>query len=162
MAKDEIQVKKADSILNDLDRLHAAISQRAYDLFRGHEGFFPGALADWFNAERELVWSPAIELRQKEGQFELTASVAGLDPKDVEVQATAEDILIKGKTEHTHESKGGAVHVCEFQSGQLFRSIHLPERIDPDTVKAEQRHGMLHLTAKIAKPAARKVDVQAA
>ena len=120
------------------------------------------ALADWFNAERELVWSPAIELRQKDGLFELTAAVAGLDAKDVEVHATAEDILIKGKTAHTHESNNGTVHVCEFQSGQLFRSIHLPERIDPDSVKAEQRNGMLYLTAKIAKPATRNVDIQAA
>jgi hypothetical protein len=30
-------------------------------------------LADWFSAERQLVWKPAIELRQKETQFEVLA-----------------------------------------------------------------------------------------
>ena len=158
----EIQVKKTDSVLEELNRLHETISRRAYDLFHGHDGLVPGALADWFSAERELVWSPAIELRQKDGAFELEASVAGFDPKDVEVHVTAEDILIKGKSEQTRETKDGTVHVSEFRSGRLFRSIHLPERIDPDSAKAEQRNGMLRVTAKVAKPVAKKVEVQAA
>jgi HSP20 family protein len=162
MAKDAIQVRKADSILDDINRLHADISRRAYDFFRGHDGLFPGELADWFRAEKELVWSPPIELRQKDGTFEIEASIAGIDPKDLDVQATAEDILIKGQTEHRHEAERGTVHVCEFQSGQLFRSIHLPERIDPDSVKAEQRNGLLRLTATIVRPSTKKIDVQAA
>jgi HSP20 family molecular chaperone IbpA len=38
----------------------------------------------------------------------------------------------------------------------------LPQPIDPDSVKAEYRNGMLRLTAVIAKAAARTVDIQAA
>ena len=162
MAKNEIQVTKAESILDNISRLHDDISRRAYNFFRGHDGEFPGPLEDWFRAEKELVWSPPIELRQKDGAFEIEASIAGVDPGDLDVQVTPEDILIKGKTEHRHEAQEGTVHVSEFQSGQLFRSIHLPERIDPDSVKAEQRNGLLRLTATIATPAAKKVEVRVA
>jgi HSP20 family protein len=119
-------------------------------------------LADWFRAERELVWSPAIELRQQDGSFELEASIAGVEPKDLDVQVTPEDVLIKGNVQHRHETKTGTVHVCEFQSGQLFRSIHLPEPIDPDSVKAEYKNGLLRLTARIAKTVPTKVDIKAA
>ena len=60
------------------------------------------ALGDWLNAELELVWKPAVEVRQK-------------------------------------------------------------EKIDPNSVKAEYRNGMLRLTAAIAKAAAaQKVEVKAA
>jgi HSP20 family molecular chaperone IbpA len=52
--------------------------------------------------------------------------------------------------------------VCEFQSGQLFRSIHLPEPIDPDSVKAEYKNGLLRLTARIAMKVPTKVDIKAA
>lgn len=162
MAKDEIQLKKTDSILDEITRLHGNISRRAYDFFSEHQGLLPGPLADWVRAERELVWSPAIELRQKDDAFELEASIAGVEPKDLDVQVTSQDILIKGSTQHQHETKEGTVHVCEFQSGELFRSIHLPEPIEPDSVKAEYRNGLLRLTAKIAKRAPTKVDIKAA
>lgn len=158
----EIQVKKPTSILQELTDLHEAISKRAYELFQTQSGLFGSPLSDWFRAERELVWRPPIELRQKDGQFELDAALAGVDPKNLDVQVTAEDILISAAEDHRHESKDGTVHVCELESGRLFRSIHLPERIDPDSVKAEFRNGMLRLTASIAKPATKKIDVHAA
>lgn len=159
MAKSEIQVTKAESILDNITQLHEDISRRAYDFFRRHDGDFPGPLADWLRAEKELVWSPPIVLRQTDGEFEIEASIAGVDPADLDVQVTPEDILIKAKTEHRHEAQKGTIYVSEFQSGQLFRSIHLPERIDPDSVKAEQRNGVLRLTATIATPQVTHVQV---
>jgi HSP20 family protein len=54
------------------------------------------------------------------------------------------------------------VHLCEFERGRLFRSVHLPEPIDPDSVTAECRDGLLRLTAAVAKVAPKKVDVHAA
>ena len=158
----EIQVKKPNSILKDLTELHESINKRAYELFLSPEGLLGGPLSDWFRAERELVWRPAIELRQKDGQFELEAALAGVDPKNLDVQVTPEDILITATGEHSHETKEGTIHVCEFASGRLFRSVHLPERIDPESVKAEYRNGMLRLTATVAKTATKKVDIQAA
>jgi HSP20 family protein len=160
MAKEDVQLTKTDSILDELTRLHNEISRRAYDFFCGPEG--RGPLGDWFRAEQELVWIPAIELRQKNGGFELEASIAGVDPKNLDVQITPQDILIKGRARHRHETQEEIVHVCEFSAGQLFRSIHLPGRIDPDTAKAECRNGVLHLTVKVAKAMPRKIDVQAA
>jgi HSP20 family molecular chaperone IbpA len=162
MAKVQVELKKTDSILDELNRLHEVISQRAYDLFRNHNGLFGGPLEDWLNAEREVVWRPAVELKQKDGEIELVAAVAGVEPKDLDVQVTPEDILITGASEHRHESKEGTVHLCEFQGGRLFRSIHLPDKIDPDSARAEYRNGMLRLTAAVAKAAPKKVDVHAA
>jgi HSP20 family molecular chaperone IbpA len=54
------------------------------------------------------------------------------------------------------------VHLCEFSRGKMFRSVHLPDKIDPETAKAEYRNGLLRLTASIAKPMTTKIPVQAA
>ena len=163
MAKGDIEVRKADSIFNELDRLHQAISQRAYDLFRNGGTLGGGALTDWLVAERELVSKPAVELRQKDGQFEVIAALPGVEAKDLDVQITPQDLLIKAETTHEHRTNTGTVHRCEFDRGKIFRSIRFPENVDPNSAKAECRNGMLHLTAAIAKAAiAQKVEIKAA
>lgn len=163
MASDDIELKKAETIFDELDRLHQTISRRAYDLFRNGGTFWGGALTDWLTAERELVSKPAVELRQKNNQFEVLAALPGIEAKDLDVQITPEYLLIKGQTTHEHTTDTGTVHVCEFDSGRIFRSIRFPEKIDPNSAKAEYRNGMLHLTAAIAKAAtAQKVEIKAA
>lgn len=162
MAKNGITLYKAETIFNELEQLHNAITQRAYDLFRRRGDRWEGPLADWLNAERHLVWKPAIELRQKDNQFEVLAATPGVEAKDLDVQITAEDMLIKAAISHKHTPEEGAVQHCEFNAGQLFRSIHFPEKIDPDSATAEYRNGMLRLTAAIAKPAAHKVEIKVA
>ena len=161
MAKTGIRVRKAETIFDELNQLHHEISQRAYDLFRNGGMRLSGALEDWLNAERELVWKPAVELRRKDNQFEVLAAMAGVEPKDLDVRVTPEDVLISANIEHEHAAEEGAVRVCEFSGGKLFRAIHFPEKIDPNSVKAEYRNGLLRLTAAIAKTVPTKKKVKA-
>jgi HSP20 family protein len=91
------------------------------------------------------------------------AALSGVDAKDIQIEVTPEDIVLKTSIEHQHKEEKGTVHICEFQAGTLFRSIHLPTQINPDKVKAEFKNGLLRLTAEIAKEAAaRKIKPQAA
>ena len=161
MARNDVALRKAATIFNELDQLHTAISRRAFDLFRKRGDLWGGPLADWLNAERQLVWKPAIELRRKDSQFEVLAAIPGVEAKDLDVQITPEDMLIKADIHHKHTPDEGAVQVCEFNGGQLFRSVRFPEKIDPDSAAAEYRNGMLRVTASIAKPAAQKVEITA-
>jgi HSP20 family protein len=161
MAKGNIELKRVDTVLDELDRLHRAIRQRAYDLFRNGPPW-GSALTDWLTAERELIAKPPIELRQTDNQFEVVAALPGIEAKGLDVQITSDDVLIKADTPHEHPAEA-TVHVCEFGPGKIFRSIHFPEKIDPESAKAELKNGMLHVTAALAKvAAAKKVDIQAA
>lgn len=162
MARNDIAMRKAETIFNELEQLNNTISRRAYDLFRTRGDLWGAPLSDWLSAERQLVWKPAIELRQKDNQFEVLAATPGVEAKDLDVQITPEDVLIKADIGHKHTPEEGAVQLCEFNGGQLFRSVHFPEKIDPDSATAEYRNGMLRLTASVAKPAARKVEIKAA
>jgi len=159
MAGADVIVRKAETVLRELDELRDNISHRAYDLFRKRGEGWGGPLVDWLNAEDQLIWKPAIELRQKDNQIEVLAATPGVEPKDLDIEITPEDLLIKADIHHEHTPEEGSVRVCEFKEGQLFRSIHLPERVDPDSVKAEYRNGMLRLTASIVKPTAQKVEI---
>ena len=162
MAKADITLKSVDTIANELEQLHEEIGRRAYELFQTNGGCCGDGIADWLNAERELVWRPAIEVRQKDSRFEVLAATPGVEAKDLDVHVTPEDLLIRANVNHRHITDEGDVRVCEFTGGKLFRSLHFPERIDPNSVKIEYRNGLLHLTAAIKKAQTQKVDIKAA
>ena len=143
-------IRKISSIAEEVNQMQDRITRRAYDLFEQDGRVFGRDLDHWLQAERELLWKPALELREADGEFVLEVAVFGVDPKDIEIEVTPEDIVLKADIRHEHEEKKGSVHICEFQSGRMFRAIHLPRRINPDKVKTEMKNGLLNLKAKIA------------
>jgi HSP20 family protein len=158
-----LPVKVTKSIFEEIDRLHDRITKRAYDIFNRNGEGFGKALDDWLKAERELLWKPSIELQEKDGEFTLCIAVPGVDPKTLDIEVTPREILVKANLKHEHKEEKGTVHICEFASGDLFRSVHFPKSIAPDKVKAEFKNGMLIITAAIAKEEqARKVKIEAA
>ena len=160
---ESVAVRKLSSIFDEMNQMQDRVMRRAYDLFEKNGRLFGRDLDDWLQAERELFWKPAMELREADGEFVLEVAVPGVDPKDVDIQVTPEDIVLKADIQHKHEEKKGTVHICEFQSGRMFRSVHIPKRINPDTVKAEIKNGLLTLKAEIAEEArAKKIKPEAA
>jgi HSP20 family protein len=116
-------------------------------------GFFGRDIDNWMQAERELVWKPALELTEKDDVFRLELAAPGVDPKNIDIEVTAEDILIRADVHHEHRKEEGEVYACEFAHGNLFRSIRLPKKINPEKVKAEFKNGLLSLIAPVAEEA---------
>ena len=158
-----LPIRRSTSIVDELEGMQDRIMRQAYDIFESNGGLFGKDIEDWMQAERELVWKPAIELTEKDDQFRLELAAAGVDPKSIVIEVTPEDILIRADAHHEHRKGDGEVHACEFASGNLFRSIHLPKKIEPEKVKAEFKGGLLTLNAPVAKEARiKKVIVEAA
>jgi HSP20 family protein len=147
---ESIPIHKTQSILDEINSIRDLITQRAYQIFEERGGLDGRDFENWMQAEHELVWQPAIELSEKDHEFRLEVVIAGVEPKDIEIDVTAEDIVIKSNIPHHHNADRGIVHMCEFASGKTFRSVHLPKKINPDKVKAVLKNGLLRLTAEIA------------
>ena len=157
-----IAMTRKKSIGDQLEQLHQCIAARAYDLFRGRDGW-GDAFGDWLSAEKELVWSPAVELREKDGAFTIAAALPGVAAKDITVDITPQDVVIKAATAHKHAEDEGQVHRCEFTAGQVFRSLSFPKAVDTTKAKAEYQNGMLNITVPIAPEGkAKRVDIKAA
>src|SRR5689334_13291 len=85
----------------------------------------------------------ALSIRPCSGcWFQIEVAIAGVDPKEIDVEVTTEDILLTANTQHLHSEQKGVVHYCEFESGKMFRSIHLPKKINPDKVNAQFKDGL--------------------
>ncbi len=161
MAKAEVSVTNSDSIVDELMRRQEMIAQRAFEIFNGHAHMFNADLDDWLQAERELFPQPSIELRKMNNHFEIEAALPGADPKKVDVKVTAEDVLITAVREAPAKEPVTAAAAGQTSDGkvQYFQSIHLPEPIDPNQVRASYKHGRLHVSALIVKPEPRTIEV---
>jgi HSP20 family protein len=148
-----LQITRKESVLDEMEQLHRRIAERAFTLSRQRNGFENDPVGDWLAAEQELVWKPAIEVREQDETVTILAALPGVEPKNIEVDVTPQDVVIKAELAHTHSAEEGLVHRCEFVAGQAFRSITLPRPIDAAKAKAELQHGMLRVTAPIASAA---------
>jgi len=158
-----VAIRKISSILDEMTEMQDRIMRRAYDIFERNGRLLGRDLDHWLQAERELLWKPAVELREADGEYVLEAAVSGVNPEGIEIEVTPDDIVLKADTHHEHEEKKGTVHICEFASGKMYRSIHLPKKINPDKVKAEFKNGLLRLTAEVAAEARdKKIKTEAA
>ena len=157
-----VPTTRKDSIADQLEQLHQRIARRAYEFFQSRDGW-GDMFGDWLSAEQELVSKPAVELREQEGSFTIAAALPGVQAKDITVDITPEDVVIKAATEHRHTEDKGQVHRCEFAAGQFFRSLPFPRAVDAAKAKAEYQNGMLSITVPIAPEAkAKRVDIKAA
>jgi HSP20 family molecular chaperone IbpA len=163
MGEVAVQKKEKESFWQDLQKMEDRIMKRAYDIFSGSGSVFGRDLDNWLAAERELIWKPAIEMTEKDNQFEIKVAVAGIDPKDLDVEVTPDGLVVKGETKREKKEEKGEVHTSEFQSGSLFRSVQFPKKVDVNKVKAEIKNGLLTVVAPVAEEAkSRKVNIQAA
>jgi HSP20 family molecular chaperone IbpA len=155
-----VTVTRKTSILDQIEQIRSRVEQRAYELFR-RRGGGSDPTADWLAAEQELLWKPAVELREKDGVFTVVAAVPGVDAKDVSVDVSPEGVVIKASATTRRSSTEGQIHHSEFTSADLFRSVQFPGAVDPARAKADYRNGILTVTAP-AVPAAKRVNIKAA
>jgi HSP20 family protein len=106
-----------------------------------------------------VAWSPAIESYAKDGDLHVRVALPGVDPKDVEVTVSDDQLTIRGERKTRHDDAGR--YVREFTYGSFERTFTLPDGIDPGKVLAKFANGMLDLT--LPAPVAvepKKVEIQ--
>ena|SRR5688572_1732014 len=157
MANTRCSIHKVESI-SELERaVRNRIQERAYQLAEA-DGMKEGQEHEnWLAAEREITWQSLLELTERSNEFVLQLAVPGVDPQDLDIRVSPDDLLITAAKYHRHNQENGTVHVCEFSSGTLFRIVHFPRQINVDRVQTEVRNGVLQLTAEVAREPRRKV-----
>jgi HSP20 family protein len=106
---------------------------------------------------------PAIESYVDSGKLIVRADLPGIDPKDVEITATGDQLTIRGKREQQHEEKGRDFIHREVAYGGFERVVKLPGGVNPDEIQASYNNGVLELTVPLPEQSRmRKVPIQSA
>ena len=116
--------------------------ERLFSLQRALES----ALAsDWLGeATTGMGAFPPINVFQQGHDFLAVVELPGVSKNDLVIQAQENTIRIAGKKSINYED-GVSVHRRERISGDFDRTISVPVQIDPESIKAEYRDGVLAL-----------------
>lgn len=109
------------------------------------------------------LWKPAIDIAETEREITIRAELPGVDAKDLEVNLSGRTLSLSGEKRESKENRGENFHQVERRFGSFRRMIELPAEVDPDSVVAEHKHGVLHVTMrKTTASATRRVPIKVA
>lgn len=129
-----------------------------------YRSMFPGDLfAQMDRIQRELAQSfdlepsirgiarggfPAINLGSTPQSVELYAFAPGLDPASIDVQLEQGVLTIAGERadDLASQAERATVQINERFAGRFRRVISLSDDVDPESVDAQYRDGVLHIT----------------
>lgn len=106
------------------------------------------------------AFSPALDVEESDNDFTLHVEVPGVRPEDVEVSIEENVLTIAGSRDFYDDRAAEGFRRVERRFGRFHRAVRLPDRVDPDGVRAAYKDGMLTITvpkSESAKP--RKVSI---
>ena len=101
-------------------------------------------------------WSPPVEVRERDGNLEISAELPGLSKDDVKVECSPEAITIEGEKKQEMEKEEGGIRRSERFYGHFYRTIPVPEGAEIDKAKAEFKDGVLQVRVPLSEQARSK------
>ncbi|AKH42117.1 HSP20 family protein [Altererythrobacter atlanticus] len=106
----------------------------------------PGRGIFAFPGRTELM--PAVDLADKGDHYELAVELPGMEEKDIDIEVSEGVLSISGEKREQSEKKEAGYLMSERRYGSFNRRISLPPDIDPDSIEAKVRQGVLKLEIK--------------
>lgn len=106
-------------------------------------GRWPGMFGDDITTKFE--WSPAVDIKETDKEYLVTAELPGLSREDVKVTLEDSVLTIEGERRQEKELKDERIHRIERFYGGFCRSFTLPEDARVEGIRAETRDGILNV-----------------
>jgi HSP20 family protein len=143
-----------------LRRLDEDMDRLFQQLWGGGRGMMRGR-----SSETPSMWMPQVEIREQGGKLHVYADLPGLRKEDVKLSVEGDQLILQGERQSAHEEgqQGGDFYHSERSYGSFYRSIPLPEGVDPQNVDASFKDGVLDVSfdaPRVQKQQARQIDIR--
>ena len=91
------------------------------------------------NEDAELT----VDVFQTPDSIVIKTMTAGVDPEHLEVDIARDMVTIRGTRLEEHQDESADHFIQELYWGSFSRTITLPEEIEVEEAKAEEKHGLL-------------------
>ena len=107
---------------------------------------------------------PAVDVAETATAYQVNAELPGIRKEALDVTVDDGVLTIQAeRNDNQEQTENGQLIRQERSYGKFVRSLHLGQNVDEETITAEYRDGVLHITLPKAKEVQpRKVEVSVA
>ncbi|MCA9665070.1 MAG: Hsp20/alpha crystallin family protein [Myxococcales bacterium] len=98
------------------------------------------------NGRSEAVFTPAVDLLEKEDHFLLVADLPGVKQDAIELVVKDGTLTLTGKREEASEQEREGMIYRERRAGSFTRTVKLGDAIDVNAIEAKYDAGVLTVT----------------
>ncbi|MDW8105426.1 MAG: Hsp20/alpha crystallin family protein [Armatimonadota bacterium] len=140
----------------EMERLHR-------EMDRLFDRLFPWSPLSRWSSDTEIGFEPAVDIYETGDELVVFATLPGVEMKDIQVEATADTLILRGERKPLLADENATVHYRSAWGGHgTFEARYdLPVEIDPNKVKATLRNGILEVRLpKVESARTKAVKVQ--
>jgi HSP20 family protein len=111
---------------------------------------------------QESMWTPVADVLETADEYRIMVALPGVDPKDVDLRLDGTLLTVSGQR-RSDDVKEEQTYNREMAYGPFHRAFTLPASAGTAEIRADSRHGLLHITvpkSPSAKP--KQIAVKAA
>jgi len=138
----QIEVNKS---IERFDPVYDSIAKRAFEIFNDNGRWIGNDLADWLQAESEILHPVHMEIAETADTLNVRAEVPGFTAPELHIQVEGNRLTISGKHDATEENKRGTTIYSERCAKEILRSVELPSTVDGAKVNAVLKNGVLSI-----------------
>lgn len=111
-------------------------------------------------ANQERNWAPAVDIREQENCYLLSADIPGVDRENIEITLENGVLTLKGERSEETATNGQEYRRRERAQGTFMRQFTLPETVDTQNISATVKDGVLDVVIpKQAKPQPTRITI---
>lgn len=134
--KNEAPLKRERVPIQDLMAIKETMNELFSDLFTGKQ------IRSLLSGKE---WVPFIDIYETKETIGILVDIPGMKPKDVEIIATPNQLIIKGERRPEKDVKQEEYILQEHYYGPFVRAIDLPYPVKPKEIKALYKDGTLEI-----------------
>jgi HSP20 family protein len=108
-------------------------------------------------------WYPQVEVSERGGNLVVCADLPGMRKEDVHLEIHNDFLVLRGERRQEQEQNEGGIYRSERSYGQFYRTVPLPDGVNPDQARANFKDGVLEVTIPLPQQEARqghKIEIQ--
>jgi HSP20 family protein len=91
------------------------------------------------------MWSPEIEVFERDNTFRVRVDLPGLKKEDLKIEITHDELTIEGERKLEKEEKDEGFYRTERTYGRFYRRIAVPEHVKAEGALATFKNGVLEI-----------------
>ena len=106
-------------------------------------------------------WSPAIDIKENDKNFQIIADLPGIDKKDITNTMVYNVLTNKGERNEEKTEEQQNYKRIERLRGRFYRRFTLPDTANGNDIQASMKRGVLEITIpKLEQAKSKLIDVQ--